>query len=81
MREAGTKLREALIDVDFDLKGSFCDSTDFKASWERTMMPAPLLTFLAALFKVPKHKLFRSSATDLEELLQPLENEEDQLAE
>lgn len=81
MREAGTKLREALMDVDFGLQDSFCDSNDLKASWKRTMMPAPLLTFLAVLFKVPKHKLFRSSARDLEELLQPLEDEEDQPAE
>lgn len=60
MREAGTKLREALLDVDFGLQDSFCDSADLKASWEKTMMPAPLLTFLGALFKVPKHKLFKS---------------------
>ena len=69
MREAGAKLREALIDVDFGLQDSFCDSTDLKASWERTMMPAPLLTFLSALFKVPKHKLFQSSVRNLEDLL------------
>jgi len=66
------------MEVDFGLQDSFCDSTDLKASWERTMMPAPLFTFLAALFKVPKHKLFRSSVRDLEELLQPLEDEEDE---
>lgn len=76
MKEAGTKLRESLMDVDFGLQDSFCDSTDLKASWERTMMPAPLLTFLSALFKVPKHKLFRSSVKDLEELIDPLEDEE-----
>ena len=66
---------------DFGLQDSFCDSTDLKASWERTMMPAPLLTFLAALFKVPKHKHFRSSVKDLEDLLQHLEDEEDKPAE
>ena len=42
------------------------------------MMPTPLLTFLAALFKVPKHKLFRSSITDLEELINPLDPDENQ---
>ena len=41
------------------------------------MMPAPLLTLLAALFKVPKHKLFRYSVNDLEELIQPLDDEDD----
>ena len=81
MRGAGTKLREALIDVDFGLQDSFCDSTDLKASWEKTMMPAPVLTFLAALFKVPKHKLFQSRASDLEDLLPPLQDNENQLVE
>ncbi|KAL8619946.1 hypothetical protein ACOMHN_015228 [Nucella lapillus] len=78
MIEAGTKLRETLVDVDFGLQDSFCDSTDLKASWEKTMMPEPLLYFFAALFKVPKHKLFQSSETELDELIQPLESEEDE---
>ena len=51
-------------------------TNDLKASWEGTMMPAPLLTFLASLFKIPKHKLFKSSIEDLEELIQPLEDED-----
>ena len=42
----------------------------------RTMTLVPLLTFLATLFQVPKHKLFGSKVQDLEELIQPLENEE-----
>ena len=42
MREAGIKLRETLLNVDFELQDSFCDSTDLKASGETTMMPAPL---------------------------------------
>ena len=41
------------------------------------MMAAPLLTFLATLFKVPKHKLFRNSIKDLDELIQPLDDEDD----
>jgi len=53
MREAGTQLRKVLKGVDFGLQDSFCDSTDLKSSWEGTIMPAPLLAFLAALFKVP----------------------------
>ena len=44
MREAGTKLTEALMDVDFGLKDKFCDSADLKESWQSTMMPAPVLT-------------------------------------
>ena len=75
MQEAGTQLRKVLKDVDFGLQDSFCDSTDLKSSWERTRIPGPLLTFLSALFKVPKYKLFQSSAHDIEELLQPLEDE------
>lgn len=31
MREAGTKLRVVLLDIDFGLQDSFCDSTDFKS--------------------------------------------------
>ena len=79
MKEAGTKLRETLLDIDFGLQDSFCDSTDLKASWERTMIPAPFLSFLAALFHIPKYKLFRSKATDLDELIQTLDNNEDLL--
>ena len=45
MKEAGTCMREALMEVDFGLQDSFCDIADLKASWERTMMPAPVLTF------------------------------------
>ena len=30
-----------------ELQDSFCESTDLKASWARTMMPLPLLMFLA----------------------------------
>ena len=45
------------------------------------MMPAPLLTFLAALFKVRRHKHVRSSVKDLEDLLQHLKDEEDKSAE
>lgn len=77
MREAGAKLREVLLDVDFGLQDSFCDSTDLKDSWESTVMPAPLLTFLSALYKIPQHKLYRSSVAELEDLLEPPEEEED----
>ena len=42
------------------------------------MISVPLVTFLAALFHVPKHNLFRSKVRDLDELFPPLENEEDQ---
>ena len=55
--------------------------TVLKASWERTMMAVPLLTFLSAMFQVPKHDLFRCKVQYLDEFLQPLENEEDQQAE
>ena len=55
--------------------------TVLKAPWEGTVTPVHFLTFLAALFQVPKHELFRSKVQDLDELLQPLENEEDQQAE
>ena len=40
------------------------------------MMPLPLLMFLAALFQVPKHMLSRMKVRDLDELFQPLENDE-----
>ena len=42
------------------------------------MMPVPLHMFLATLFQVPKHTLFRSKVEDLDEFFQPVENEEDQ---
>ena len=41
------------------------------------MMPVPLLTFVGALFQVPKHTLFRCTKINF---VQPLENEEDQQA-
>ena len=37
--------------------------------------------FLTYMFQVPKHELFQIKVQDLEELLQPLENVEDQEAE
>ena len=40
------------------------------------MMPLPLLMFVAALFQVPKHMLSRMKVRDLDELFQPLENDE-----
>ena len=55
--------------------------TVLKASRERTMMPVLLIALLAALFQVPKHELFRSKVKYIDELLQPLENEEDPQAE
>ncbi len=75
MKDAGRMLREALMDIDFGLQDSFCDSNDLKASWERVMMPAPLLTLLSALFKVPKYKLFQNSVSDLDDLFQTLGDE------
>ncbi|KAH3750921.1 hypothetical protein DPMN_185459 [Dreissena polymorpha] len=38
-------------------------------------MQEPLLTFLSALFKVPKYKFFQRSAHDIDELIQPLKDE------
>ena len=40
------------------------------------MMPLPLLMFLSAMFLVPKHMLSRMKVRDLDELFQPLENDE-----
>ena len=60
-----------------ELQDSVCGSTDLKASWEREILPVLLLTFLPALFKVRKHKLFRIKVQYLGGFLQHLENEED----
>lgn len=38
MREAGTKLKVVLLNVDFGLQGN---CIDLKASWETAMMPSP----------------------------------------
>ncbi|KAH3726526.1 hypothetical protein DPMN_052393 [Dreissena polymorpha] len=75
MQEAGSLLRKVLKDVDFGLQDGFCDITNLKYSWERTRMPGPSLKFLSVLFKVPKYKLFQSSEHDIEDFLQPLEDE------
>ena len=40
------------------------------------MMSLPLLMFLAALFQVSKHMLSRMKVRDLDELFQPLEDDE-----
>ena len=40
-----------------------------------------ILVFFTALINVPRHKLFQSKLQDLEELPQPLENEDDQQTE
>ena len=72
LREAGIQLREALLNVDFGLQDSFCDSTDLKESWENSKMPSPLLTFFSALFNTPKHKLFYTNEAEIDELVQTL---------
>ena len=81
MAEAGKMIREELFNVDFGLKDSFCDETDLKTSWEKTMMPDCLLAFFAALFNIPKSKLFKQDINDLNEIISPSddgqENEND----
>ena len=48
----GKTLRHILMNVDFGLQVSFCDSADLRAALEDTLMP-PLLLHLGALFNVP----------------------------
>ena len=67
IKEAASEIRKALLKVDFGLQDSFCDSNDLHESWEKTRMPECLLTFLSVLYNVPKHKLFHTSAKDLEQ--------------
>ena len=74
IKAAALQLRKLLIDVDFGLQDSFCDSADLKASWENTLMPAHLLTSFSTLFEIPKHKLFHSSPRNLEYLFQAPED-------
>ena len=75
--EAGIQLRKAIQRVDFGLQDSFCDSQDLQDSWENTMMPESLLTFFSALFHIPKHKLFKTKARDLDDMinLEPSDSE------
>ena len=77
MQECGKTLRHILMKVDFGLQDSFCDSADLRASWENTLMPPPLTTFLAALFNVPAYKLFQSNSKDLEDIEDLLNGDND----
>ena len=78
LKEAASKIREDLLKVDFGLGDSFCDSFDLQESWEKTRMPESLLTFLSVLYNIPKHKLFRTSAKDLGEFVNPVIDESNQ---
>ena len=74
----GRTLRHILMDVDFGLQVSFCDSADLRAALEDTLMP-PLLLHLAALFNVPAYKLQSNSKDDdIEDLLNGDEDANDE---
>ena len=58
----------------FWIARQFCESSELKASWQRKLMPAYVLTFfLTAMLNVPKQKLFRNTVENIEELFQPME--------
>ena len=46
------KIRKCLVDIDFGLNERFCDAEDLKESWEKTLMPDELITFLSTSFNV-----------------------------
>ena len=76
LKEAASQIREALLKVDFGLQDSFCDSNDLRESWETTPIPDCLLTFYSVLYSVPKYKLFSTAARDLDELVNPILEED-----
>ena len=46
------KIRKRLLAIDFGLKERFCDAEVLKESWEKTLIPDELITFLSTLFNV-----------------------------
>jgi len=44
--QCAARIRQALLDFDFDLQDKFCDSVDLKESWNDMKIPDEVLTFL-----------------------------------
>ena len=48
VKEAASKLRHALLNIDFGIDDKFCDSEELKTSWQTIRMPDDLITFEVA---------------------------------
>ena len=77
IKEAASALRKTMMDTDFGLQDSFCDSADLKEAWENNIMTAPLVTFFSILFNIPRYKLYRSSTNVLDEVMEHVEHFDD----
>ena len=74
-KEAGKRLRDLLLKVDFGLGHSFCDADDLKDAWENHSMPDEICTFFSSFFQTPKYKLFKPPEFDLPNVQAESENE------
>ena len=57
LTQAASTIKDALLNVDFNLNDRFCDAQDLEESWDSTKIPEPLLHFFASLFNFD-HKEF-----------------------
>ena len=49
VKRAAEVIKESLLEVDYNLDGSFCDAQDFKQFRRQTKIPGVLMTFFSVL--------------------------------
>ena len=59
IKEAAVEMRNALLNMDFNLDNKFCDAHELQDSWRNTVVPDTLMTFLSALFNMKKISLLK----------------------
>ena len=64
MKDATVKIRQALLNMSFNLGDKFCDSEELKNSWHNTNIPDTILLFFAELFKMTKSHLLKDINSD-----------------
>ena len=52
IKEAATKIRNSLLDINFNLGDRFSDVSDLQDSWNNMTVPEILMNFLSVLFDI-----------------------------
>ena len=66
-KNIGIELRNKLLEVDFGLGDSFCDSNDLNESWLSTHMPEALIEFFAGFLNMKKVDLMKQNENVFQE--------------
>ena len=59
MKGAAIKIRQALLNINFNLGDKFCDSKELENSWHNTNIPHTIVSFFAELFNISKTHLLK----------------------